>query len=416
MRSIWKISSVVFATLLLVGCFGSKKLSDLDFAENYKMTGLKYYLAADFNAESDSISRFFVTIDPNDLLFSKVADDGYKANYSIGYKIFKDYQSTAIDTGSVNFTLNQKPTTNKLQHTLRCKVKMGSNYIVKVVFTDNNRNATTAIVKQHRKLNYNARSFFSVYQKPAGTMVNYSSFQPDTFVVKPIVNKTKYLKVLIFEAQHTAAAKPFDISYAYNFAGLPEKSFVITVKDSLVFPPLKNKYYHFIPDTNTNEGFSVFCTDAAFPKIQDLKEASYAMGYLLNKNDYADLLTASKPREAFEKAWLKLSGNRENARGLINAYYREVEIANMLFSNNRPGWSTDRGMIYIIYGPPRLVYRTDDSEIWVYGEENNVLSESFIFSRITTDIADGVFELNRSLNFKVNYQRLVNFWLEERGY
>lgn len=416
MKNIWRISSTVIAVVTLIGCLGTKKLSDLDFAENYNMTGLKYYLTANFTAESDSISQIIVTIDPNDLLFTKTNDDAYKANYTIGYKVYKDYESVALDTASVNFQLNQKPTVGKLQHNIRCKAKTGANYVVKVVLFDNNRKAKTAIIKQHRKLNHNDRSFFTVHSTRTKCTINYSYFQPDSFVVKPIKNKTNYLKVLVFETQLTAAAKPFNVRYSYNFAGLPEKEFVVSLQDSVVFPPLQNGYYHFIPDTTTNYGFSVFSIDEAFPKTQSLQEASYAMGYLLDKSDYADLLKAGQSRAAFEKAWIKLSGNRENARGLINAYYREVEIANALFSNNKPGWSTDRGMIYIVYGPPRLVYRNNNSEIWVYGEENNVLSESFIFRRIKTDIADDVFELNRNLNFKVNYQRMVNFWLEERGY
>jgi len=42
---------------------------------------------------------------------------------------------------------------------------------------------------------------------------------------------------------------------------------------------------------------------------------------------------------------------------LMIEYYRRVYFANRNFSEGREGWKTDRGRIYIIYGPPDNVDR-----------------------------------------------------------
>ena len=66
----------------------------------------------------------------------------------------------------------------------------------------------------------------------------------------------------------------------------------------------------------------------------------------------------------------------------MNEMMRRYDYANEQFSGHIPGWSTDRGRIYIIYGPPRDIERhvnnpdTRDYEIWTYALEGETM---FIF-------------------------------------
>ncbi|NIA22828.1 MAG: GWxTD domain-containing protein [Proteobacteria bacterium] len=62
-------------------------------------------------------------------------------------------------------------------------------------------------------------------------------------------------------------------------------------------------------------------------------------------------------------------------------YFKRVEYANKKFTSYKPGWKTDRGMIYIKYGPPDDIesfpYNIDSEpyEIWYYSE----LHKRFVF-------------------------------------
>ena len=49
-------------------------------------------------------------------------------------------------------------------------------------------------------------------------------------------------------------------------------------------------------------------------------------------------------------------------------------------------------------------------------EENNLLSEEFEFNKINSDVSDHIYELKRNINFKISFNRMVNAWIEERGY
>ena len=72
-------------------------------------------------------------------------------------------------------------------------------------------------------------------------------------------------------------------------------------------------------------------------------------------------LTTDEEREKFiEQFWEQRNphpGRPENA--FKNEYYRRIAYANQHFAtSSRPGWKTDRGYIYIVYGPPDEILMT----------------------------------------------------------
>ena len=71
----------------------------------------------------------------------------------------------------------------------------------------------------------------------------------------------------------------------------------------------------------------------------------------------ANKLTTDQQRDDFITAFWKRRnpnpGSPENA--FKEEHYRRIAYANEHFDANVPGWKTDRGRIYIIYGPPNSV-------------------------------------------------------------
>jgi hypothetical protein len=43
-----------------------------------------------------------------------------------------------------------------------------------------------------------------------------------------------------------------------------------------------------------------------------------------------------------------------------------VFAANLLFTDYKQGWKTDRGILYAIFGQPVEVYRSNFEEVWAY--------------------------------------------------
>ena len=88
------------------------------------------------------------------------------------------------------------------------------------------------------------------------------------------------------------------------------------------------------------------------------------------------------------------------ARAMIHKYYSRVVDANNYFTSYHEGWKTDRGLIYIVYGPPKIVYRGKDIEEWLYGEKGNNNSIRLQFD----------YSLVKSPSYKEKWYNIVNTW------
>ncbi len=109
--------------------------------------------------------------------------------------------------------------------------------------------------------------------------------------------------------------------------------------------------------------------------------------YVMNSVDWVRLKHAAseEQRKLYQEFWDKRNPLPDSPTNpLLEEFYRRVQFANENFSSSgTPGWKTDRGRIYIIYGPPDNIYRNDanlfSSEppyiIWTY----NNLRLKFIF-------------------------------------
>ena len=64
--------------------------------------------------------------------------------------------------------------------------------------------------------------------------------------------------------------------------------------------------------------------------------------------------------------WENIAGSTQRTIELSKRFNYAVNMANLLFTRTLPGCLTDRGMIYIVFGPPDVIYEDDELETWVY--------------------------------------------------
>ena len=418
MKNTWKNKILIsLYIIVLSACKGPKSLNQIDLSKEYHRNGLNLSYKSTFSYINDSITAINIELEPNQLLYSKSKESEYIANYSIAYKIFKSYNDgESIDTNRINYSLIQKNNQrSKKHHQIKINAPKGSDYIVQIILKDENRQQENSKFITLKKTNENSESYFAIQGENNSNKGNY---QKDSFNISYGLIRSKTIKVLTFKSQSVSAPKPYEVSYTFSFLGEPDSTWLTTIpsKKRVSFPPLINGFYHFITDTISKTGFSTFHVSEEFPETNRLSDAIGAMGYLMSKKEYAKLITHQDKRLAFEWEWKKIAGSKNRARNLIKQYYETINQANQLFTSYKPGWSTDRGMIYIIYGLPNVVYRYDDSEVWIYGEENNLLSEVFNFTKINSSLSPNIYELERNINYKSSWDRMITSWKEDRGY
>ena len=124
-------------------------------------------------------------------------------------------------------------------------------------------------------------------------------------------------------------------------------------------------------------------------ELDDLFSKSKYLAAKIEIDKYEKLTTLEGKREFMFEFW---KTRDENSATSENEFYRKylqrLEVCNEKYSSmGKPGWKTDRGRIYLLYGEPTEIERypnqleTKPYEIWNYNEiEGGVL---FIFADLT---------------------------------
>ena len=136
--------------------------------------------------------------------------------------------------------------------------------------------------------------------------------------------------------------------------------------------------------------------------ISNLDLAVRQLRYIAKDHEYDDMEdapTEEEKRRLFDEFWRKRDPNPDTKRNeFMEEYYSRVEYANQNFSHYVPGWRTDMGMVFILFGSPNNVERhpfdinAKPYEIWSYYDYNRsvvfVDETGFGDYRLTTPIYD----------------------------
>ena len=175
-------------------------------------------------------------------------------------------------------------------------------------------------------------------------------------------------------------------------------------------------FYHIQLSDSTKHGFTLYRFEESFPAVTTVKDLIEPLRFINSNSEYKTLTEADFPKAEVDRFWLNLAGNQDRAKLLIQKFYSRVENSNEFFTSYTEGWRTDRGLIYLIFGAPNIIYKNSESEFWVYGEESNPSSLGLMFYKIENPFTDNDFRLDRSPIYKSNWYSAVDMWRQGRIY
>lgn len=196
-------------------------------------------------------------------------------------------------------------------------------------------------------------------------------------------------------------------------ADIPKELEVINKGDFLSNVPQKfsdEGYYFFQTDTAATTGLLLKVTHESFPKVKDWEEMVQMVTYISTRKEHESLLIAQDKKKALDEYWITLTRNPEIAKELIRNYFRMVEFANLLFTDFKEGWKTDRGMVYIVMGPPQEVVFFLDKEVWTYAGMDETSKIKFTFARAKTILSPHFYTLNRSRAYQPIWFKNISQW------
>lgn len=423
MLRLYKYTFLFFIIYLLVACSGNKNFQRQNYSYLYKP--LKE-LNPEYNVFhlSANTSRLYFRIPVNDIEFKKNSvDEEAVARIRLSAKLFSTFDNqSVIDTVSGVFTksLNDVATINNQNYivdSLDIRVQMGANYTLQLMFTDLNQSKFFYYSINIEKTSINNRQQFKITDENNNLLFNYYLNNYDILHIEHSKNP-KQLFVRYYKRDFPLAAPAFVTTNYQAFNYMADSTFLLVNTNNIFqFMPLKEGFYHIQVDSlHDKEGLTFFIFGNNFPQVSSPENLLEPLRYITSKEEYENIKMAENIKMHVEKFWLNAAGSTDRARELIKKYYGRVYQANLLFSSYKEGWKTDRGLIYIIFGIPNVVHRTSSSEVWIYGEENNMMSLSFTFYKVINPFTDNDYMLDRSVIYKNNWYRGVESWRQGRIY
>jgi len=370
---------------------------------------------------TDSLTRLFFSVNSSDLLYVKnQGDDGFSAHILLSYVVHPiEYVKAIADSGHVVMSDAGAPGQSKLlAASVDMDILQNGKYFLEVTFRDLNKMTISyeLLYLDHR--GNNTRNNFLITQPQSETPL-FKSYVDSTeqFSIRFFHPEIKKLFVRYYKNRSGPAAPPYSYDRKPNNY-FPDSTYWMDFTPMSVFKLKKEGWYTFNTDTISlaTDGAMIARFDDGFPKITVAKQMVYPLRYLTMRDEYIAMDTAANVKKAVDKFWLNNTGSEERARTVIRDFYNRVEITNDLFSTQIEGWKTDRGMIYLAFGPPQNVYRNAFSETWIYGNTVGPGSLTLVFDHKENTFTDQEFVLARNEDYKVNWITAVDSWRQGHVY
>ena len=376
-----------------------------------------------FLYHSDSVnSQLYFTINNAQLIYKKLDSTYFTARVKVFYKLLPYSDSkTFFDSASVyiNDKSEKEPVIKNLTGYIPLKINVAQTSYIELYVTDENgKRHHTHFIKCEKKSPYTQQNYILLGDGGRVFFSNKIEKGNTVTVNNGRINFTN-ARVDFFTNDYSLPPPPFSQKEPLPYPSIPDSTFYINSYDghSLSLQVAKQGVYFIRPDSSAgSEGCMIMGVEPNFPKVLSYTQMIAATRFIMSKDEYQKMTTATDKQAAIDHFWLSLAGNQERGRELIKRYYNRIQEANAFFTSHIEGWKTDMGMVYIIFGPPNKTYKTQQMETWVYGAEGTPHSATFRFEKINNPFSDNNFKLIRSINFKDPWYLAVNNWRDGHVY
>jgi GWxTD domain-containing protein len=417
-----KNSGLLISVILLLIFFNSCKPTQqtVDYKDlSYLYNPTKSQINPQFNVtnHTDESSELSVRFSNSDLFFSEANPQGVStASVLLTVKLYSvSKKKELVDTAVLNLSILKQKGQQEYVFSVPLQVEKGLEYLAEVKILDRLR-----LIVAQNFVQFNTLSEVNKYNFSVKSHFNKNK------LFSPIIRVDEYVN-LVYNRGHIDSLY---ISYYKPFREVPDPPSMLLPEKTLDYDPLKVvavPYSDTLPmmfprdgiylcsvDRNIKEGFTFLNLGSTFPRLTTPDVMMEPLAYLASQDEMNELRSATKPKVALDEFWIKCGGNVDKARELIRIYYTRVLYSNYYFTSYKEGWRSERGMIYIIYGPPDKVYKTSEGESWGYKKPSikskwgggYTVSDSylfFIFKKRESAFTENDFFLSRS-------ETLVTFW------
>jgi GWxTD domain-containing protein len=416
--SLLAISGMLIITslcLLTINCRGP-----------YAAAGTRWNLAAIYNPassqvhpsfrvfhNSDNTSLVLVKLFPSELLFNQANVEGdfiSKVSIQVQNYEINENKTSLVDSMTYYYSIKQINVGKRFLAQIPIRTEMGKRYQVRLVTRDLLRkDFNLRFIDVDKTSEYSEQNFNILNQNgipyfdnvvPSGSVYRIQHRNPvhDKIYINYYKNEVPLPKPVF-------ATSPDEILY-----NRPDSVYEFNYSTSLYLGFKQEGFYQFRFDTNQAEGLTLLNLGESFPKVQTVDDLLGPLAYITTSGEYNKLIEQQNKKMTIDNFWLNIGKSTSKSKELIRIYYNRVYFANYYFTTNKPGWKTDKGMVYIVYGPPQNMQKTPNSEIWLYYTKGATNSISFTFLYKPTAFSIDNFNLQRSESQDWHWREAVDSW------
>ena len=403
---------VASALLFLSSCYTSNEVTNYDYSylydENQAIINPKYKI---FHHSEDS-STLYYELNSGDILYERILGDSTKAaNVKMKYTIYADRDLTIVlDSGGQNLAnYGSNGQKRLLQNAIRFKFNKRKVAWLTVRFRDANKDFNVINVLEVDKRNNSNNQYFN-YLHGDQILFDQRSISKKVSIQKSTLVEIDNFVMELSNKSFNMTPPPFAQQMNYEIKVPADSSYQFSFSNNVFHFSNPGVYNRFHAIGDSGQYNHIFYFGNQFPKLNQITEFIDPIRYISTSTEYKNLKSAVNPKKGLDAFWLKLGKSEDNSKELLKEYYHRIEIANQFFTSYKEGWKTDRGIIYVIYGAPSSIRKNADKEVWVFGEENNVLSVQFRFYQPENSNISNHFEMVRNSDYKNNWYRQVDLW------
>jgi GWxTD domain-containing protein len=365
-------------------------------------------------------TAYLQIINENVLYKRPDTSQSFYAELRVTYRLLAEQKSRKIIDSSSYLISDRFEGENVLVKALISKFSLkayaGINYYLDIEVFDLNRriryNKGLNIYKENK---FSAQNFLVTRNDSVAFKNNFLKGQQ--VVIRTAATNLNELAVDCYTREFGPALPPFSVKPPDELKYRPDSTFKIYLASGSVTVTMPEKgFYHVKAFAGITQGVSLFTYDYTFPGVGSSEEMTSCTRYIMSRDEFDKCMTSDDKKGAIDNFWLALGGSNERARELLRRYYGRVKEANKYYTSYTQGWKSDRGMIFIVFGPPANLYISKKDEIWVYGNESNPSSIRFIFNKTPNPFSDNDFVLERSSFYKEAWFTAVDYWRQGQVY
>ncbi|HBH47303.1 MAG TPA: hypothetical protein DDX98_01605 [Bacteroidales bacterium] len=358
-------------------------------------------------------SVLFFKIRTNELFFREnPVNQTETCSFTLKYLLqeVSDESTAIVDSSTYIYELSKADVKDYYITQIPLKAREGNSYRLKVTVRDNNRKAFDISYHNIEKNTVNAEQYFNITTLNGTPLFKNVILNDGVFKINHPKPSSDSLYVSFYHNK-VEAPKPLIAPSSDNYLYKQRDSlFVIHYSSNAAFSLPHEGMYYVQFDTNSNEGLTLLKLNNDFPKVKEPEGLLPPLSYITTDAEYKKLLRDGNPKLTADNFWIKAGGSPDRGRAMIRLYYNRVYFANYYFTNSKPGWKTDQGMVYVVYGPPHKMKKTAFGETWIYERKGDDNPITFEFKYAPNKYNLNNFILDRSQNNEWHWTEAVYAW------